>query len=275
MSISRYGVREQVQSTTDTDVHVEEVRMLGCTVVESGFSAADLDNWKARLEGLATELASANGGSAALAEIGEANTVRSPLVLDPAFLDVARNKRVLAIARALLGEYFILNQQNGILNRPAADQHHQAAYHRDLPYQHFVSSRPIAINALLCLDPFEPVTGCTHALLGSHKAEAFPSDRYVVSMEKPISARPGCYIIMDSMLYHRAGVNRSNTSRLAVNNAYTLPMIKQQISLPAALKGRWRDDPECARFLGYETEPPGSVEEFYEQRRARLAKRPG
>ena len=39
--------------------------------------------------------------------------------------------------------------------------HHQSAFHRDLPYQHFTSSRPIAINALFCADEFTNENGAT------------------------------------------------------------------------------------------------------------------
>jgi ectoine hydroxylase-related dioxygenase (phytanoyl-CoA dioxygenase family) len=124
----------------------------------------------------------------------------------------------------------------------------------------------------LCLDTFVPETGCTHVLAGSHKVEAFPSDAYATRMEQPVSAPAGSYIVMDAMLYHRAGVNRSGGIRRAVNNVYALPILKQQIVLPALLGGRWSDDAALARLLGYDSDPPASVAEY---RRRRGLRTPG
>lgn len=126
------------------------------------------------------------------------------------------------------------------------------------------------MNALLCLDEFTPERGSTRVLAGSHRAERFPSDAFVSAMEIPTTAPAGSYLVFDSMVYHRGGANMTNSLRCAVNNMYTLPFVKQQISLPAVLKGKWADDPELARFLGYETEAAASVEDYYAGRRRRL-----
>jgi hypothetical protein len=40
-----------------------------------------------------------------------------------------------------------------------------------------------------------------------------------------------------------------------VNHVYGLPFLKPPISFPRALGGRFREDPELSRFLGYDTEP--------------------
>ena len=273
-NVNRYGVREQTQTNSPAELHAEQVRVLGYTVVESHWSPEQLENWRRSLDELNMRQEAAAGGREELARIGEADTVRAPLAGDETFLEVATNETILQIAAILLGDYFILMQQNGIINRPVTGElHRQAAYHRDLPYQHFVSSRPIAINALLCLDPFLVETGCTHVLQASHKMEAFPSDAYIERMELPVSAEAGSYILMDSMLYHRAGINRSSASRRAVNQVYALPFIKQQIALPSLLAGRWSEAPFLNRLLGYDSNPPANVEEYraLRQRRATRA----
>jgi hypothetical protein len=43
---------------------------------------------------------------------------------------------------------------------------------------------------------------------------------------------------------------------------YTLPFVKQQISMPEALHGRFRDDGFLGRFLGYESEPGKNVAQW-------------
>jgi ectoine hydroxylase-related dioxygenase (phytanoyl-CoA dioxygenase family) len=267
--VVRYGVLEQTKVASEVERFAEQVRLNGFAVVPSAYSPGEIAGLRERLLLCLERQTEANGGREALQAIGEADTVRAPLLYDDAFLGVARQPDILAIMKEMLGPYVTLMQQNGIVSRPTA-KHHQAAYHRDLPYQHFVTSRPIAMNALLCLDEFTPERGSTRMLAGSHRSERFPSDAFVKAMEVPINAPAGSYLVFDSMVYHRSGANVTNSLRCAVNNMYTLPFVKQQISLPAVLKGKWADDPELARFLGYETEAAASVEDYYTARRKRL-----
>jgi ectoine hydroxylase-related dioxygenase (phytanoyl-CoA dioxygenase family) len=87
----------------------------------------------------------------------------------------------LEICRRLIADYVVLNQQNGVINPPHGQPYSQGKWHRDLPYQHFVSSRPLAVNAFFCLDPFTPGNGATMVLPASYRQESFPSDRFVVT----------------------------------------------------------------------------------------------
>ena len=76
-----------------------------------------------------------------------------PLFYDKFFLKFIFNKKILDVLNKAFGENFILNLQNCPINR-ANDKHFGAVWHRDLSYQHFVPSRPIAISALVCVDEF-------------------------------------------------------------------------------------------------------------------------
>jgi len=203
-----------------------------------------------------------------LAAIGDTLTARCPLVYDDAFVRLAAHPEVLAVARELLGDYIVLMQQNGVIN-PSDQRHTQVAYHRDLPYQHFVSSRPLAVSALFCIDPFTIDTGATTVIPGSHRMEQFPSDAVAAELDTPVSADPGSFIVFDSMVFHRAGENRSGRPRRAVNQVFSTPIIAQQISLPDALNGRYADDPALARLLGYDVAPARSVTAWRERRLAR------
>jgi ectoine hydroxylase-related dioxygenase (phytanoyl-CoA dioxygenase family) len=165
----------------------------------------------------------------------------------------------------------VLMQQNGVIN-PPRQPHTQLAYHRDLPYQHFVSSRPLAVSALLCLDPFRLDNGATTVIPASHKVEAFPSAEVAAHLDTPVTAEAGSFIVFDAMLFHRAGSNQSDRPRRAVNHVYAVPIIAQQLSLPDALGGRYADDPTLAELLGYGVRPSTSVLQWRERRLERLAK---
>lgn len=262
-----YGMRERLAARDAMDMYVQEIQLVGYAVVADAVPSDQLPGWRERLDLVLARQTNEVGGAEHLRRLGEEHTARAVLAYDEAFLELAVSSTVLGICERLLGPAFILNQQNGIVNPPAGRGHHQTAYHRDLPYQHFVSSRPIAISALCCLDAFNEQTGGTLVLPGSHKLEAFPSDEVVEKLEQRVVARAGSYVVFDSMLFHRAGVNRSSGPRRGVNHVWSLPIIKQQIVLPGLLRAGLERDRRLAGLLGYDSDSPRSVREWIDRRK--------
>jgi len=262
-----YGVVERATASTDASRVAERIRLAGYAVVPSGLSSDEVADLGTRLDRVMARQVEEFGADR-LASIGDALTARCPLVYDEAFVALAAHPVVLAICRELLGDYVILMQQNGVIN-PSGQRHTQVAYHRDLPYQHFVSSRPLSVSALFCIEPFTTVTGATTMIPGSHRMEQFPSDAVAAELDTAVSADPGSFIVFDSMVFHRAGENRSGRPRRGVNHVFTTPIIAQQISLPDALGGRYADDPALARLFGYDVAPSRSVTAWRERRLAR------
>lgn len=265
--VKTFGVKEFSRPASEVERHAEEIRLSGYTVLGGVLTPAEVEEARAGIDRVYAEQLDEVGGEKMLDAINDSHTARCLLAYDDFFLGVARSPRVLEVVEAFLGDYFTLMLQNGIINVPATGDEQNAGYwHRDLNYQHFVSTRPFSISALVCVDDFSEVTGGTRVLPASHKAEAFPSDEYVLAHETGVEAAAGSALVFDSMLYHRSGHNRSPRPRRAINHMYTIPFVKQQISLPKILKGRHGDDPFLARFLGYESEPDCSVVEFRERR---------
>jgi ectoine hydroxylase-related dioxygenase (phytanoyl-CoA dioxygenase family) len=269
--IKSYGIHQRVAAATDIDAAVESLRTIGYAVVDGGYSAGELGGFSDAFDRARGAAHSAAGGSDALAEIDEHNTVRTPFAYDRSLLTIARNPAILQICERLIGGYQILSQQNGVIN-PPAKTYNQGAWHRDLPYQHVVFSRPMAINALFCLDAFTAENGATMVLPATHKQEEFPSDRFIETSSAQVCAPAGHYIVLDCMLYHSGAPNRSSAERRAVNQVYTSPIIRQQIDLPAFLGDDFTSDPGLRRLLGYEVTTPKSDAEYFATRRAKLKK---
>jgi ectoine hydroxylase-related dioxygenase (phytanoyl-CoA dioxygenase family) len=263
-----YGIVERCAAASDVGRIAERIRLVGYAVLPGGFSGAEIGDLGTRLEHVMARQVEEFGGAERMAAIGDTLTARCPLAYDEAFLALAAHAGVLALCRELLGDYVLLMQQNGVIN-PSGERHAQMAYHRDLPYQHFVSSRPLAISALFCIDPFTAATGATTVIPGSHRMEQFPSGAVASELDTPMSAEPGSFIVFDSMVFHRAGENRSGRPRRTVNQVFSTPIIAQQISLPDALNGKYADDPALARLLGYDVAPSRSVTAWRERRLAR------
>lgn len=267
--IRAFGVKESQAAETQADKAAEDVTLVGYTVIRDVLSPAQLESVRTKLDAIYQKQIEEVGGEEQLHEINDAFTVRCPLAYDDEFLEVATRRPVLEVVEKLLGDYYTLMLQNGILNYPAkGTQQNAGAWHRDLNYQHFTSSRPLSISALFCIDPFSEETGGTQVLPASHKTEKFPSPDFVRSHGATVTAEPGSVLIFDSMLFHRGGLNTSPNVRRAINHMYTLPLIKPQISFARVLQGRFSTDAFLRKFLGYESEPGENVPQW---RKAKIA----
>jgi ectoine hydroxylase-related dioxygenase (phytanoyl-CoA dioxygenase family) len=265
----RYGVRLENRSANALEEAAETVALLGYAVVASGLSDSQVEALRDRFDALDVAY-KARHGRDRLKSVGETDLIRCPLAEDRMFLDLACNATILSLCERLIGPGFILNQQNGVINPAGELTYSQSAFHRDLPYQHFVSSRPLAINALFCLDPFTSENGASIVIPASHKQEAFPSEAVIAAQARQITAPAGSFLVLDCMTYHRGGLNRTRFNRRAVNHVYSIAMLRQQIDLPACLGPTYSDDPAVLQLLGYRHPTARSVCEFIDHRTARL-----
>jgi ectoine hydroxylase-related dioxygenase (phytanoyl-CoA dioxygenase family) len=253
-----YGVKEATLLTSEVDAHVEEIAINGFTIVGGVVKESELADMRQRVDEVYQRQATEVGGAGSLDLINDEFVARCLLAYDELFLHLAMRPKITSILERLLGDYFILQQQNAIINSPVK-QNYQVSWHRDLSYQHFVVTRPLAISALVCVDDFSELTGGTYVLPASHKVEKFPSQGFVQKHEKAIIAKAGSALVFDSMLFHRGGINKSTNIRRGVNHMYALPFVKQQIDMPKMLGGKYSDDAFLSKFLGYESAVETSV----------------
>src|SRR5262249_49431807 len=133
-----YGVFEQAKEpTTALEVALETLACRGFAVLENALSRDQVADLNTRLETVYAKQCSEVGGEDNLHAIGDADIVRLPLAYDRAFLDLSLHPFIIEAARRLIGPNVVLMMQNGVINRPDRAQA-QAAWHRDLNYQHWV-----------------------------------------------------------------------------------------------------------------------------------------
>ncbi|WP_035373347.1 phytanoyl-CoA dioxygenase family protein [Pseudoduganella violaceinigra] len=263
---AHYGVLLRDQPACELDEIADQIRRLGYAVVDSGYSAAELNRLSAAFNQTRQQYVQAWGADR-LRNINELHTIRAPLTqADPAFLELAGNPRILDVLGRLIVGKFILNQQNGIIN-PPGETYNQAAWHRDLPYQHFVSSSPLALNALFCLDDFTRENGSTFVLPATHKSINYPSAAYIEKHAVQLEAKAGQYLLLDCMMFHSGGFNRTHKERRAVNHVYTIPYFKQQIKL-AGLMHHHELTPAQRELFGFGYQEPVTIEQYLENRKA-------
>jgi len=257
--IQHYGVNEFTKTGENKSaIHAEEILIKGYTIVPNVLTPEEVETAKVKMEEVyKRQLAELQPG--VIEKINDTDIARALLVYDEFFLNkVTLNPVILEIMSAVLGKYFIVREQNGVINR-AHSPNYQLKWHRDLLYQHFTYSRPFAVSALFCLQDFNEENGGTFILPASQKTEAFPSEEYILRNQVCASAPIGSAIVFDSMLYHRAGHNVSNNDRIGINNVYVQPYIKQSVNLPKMLKGKYSDDPFLSQLLGYDSDTDDDV----------------
>jgi ectoine hydroxylase-related dioxygenase (phytanoyl-CoA dioxygenase family) len=248
-----YGSFAQTGLADALDAHAEEIRVQGYTILEGLYGPAELETWRRKIDATYAEQ-EGELGREFLASIRDADVCRAPLLRDFDFAAMAAQPTVMELVRRMLGDWFILNLQNAIINRPGL-RHDQSAWHRDLPHQNFVISKPIAISVLFAIDDFSEETGGTHLVPFTHRTEVLPSQPYIDRNAVIATAKAGAAIVFDSMLFHRAGANRSPRVRRAVNHVYTIPIMKQNYDFPRALGPR-RLEAAMERLLGYTSQVP-------------------
>jgi ectoine hydroxylase-related dioxygenase (phytanoyl-CoA dioxygenase family) len=255
-------VNEQTPSTgSEVDERIEEIRIRGYTLIENVYTPEELEYSKERISSVYEQQIEELGGEENMRKSSDFNIARQLLVYDDFFLKKARHPLVMAILKKILGDYFILYQQNGNMHHPKVGNT-TTPWHRDLTFYHYTSSRPLAISCLHLITESNEITGGTPMLPGSHKIEELPTYKYLEKNQVLIPAPAGSIWLFDSMMFHRSGFNQSEETRYSINHMYTLHLMTQQISLPGMLKGRWSDDDSLRWFLGYNCMQQSNVEDW-------------
>lgn len=264
--IKQYGISSIKDKLSDLDKHIENVKRKGFTILNKVLDETTLNNIRHSLDENYRSQEDEFGLENMIA-INEKDLLRCPLLYDDLFLKLITNKLVLDIVKSLLGNEVLLHLQNGVINRPDK-VHHQSSWHRDLPYQEFVISKPLAVSVFYCIDEFNSETGSTILLPYSHKYEKIPSFDFISENEYQIAAKPGDVLLFDSMIYHRAGYNSSSIIRRGINNVFVAPLLKQQINLPKILNGKHSNDELLNSLLGYKYDVAESITDYRNKRKS-------
>lgn len=265
--VRQHGIIEQYPCSEPIYETLCELDINGYSIMDSGLSCEQLDYFKNQLEIIYQKQVEEIGGVDKLAKISDCDIVRAPLGYDLRFLEGIWTDQMRHFLSTVFPHNFVLISQNGLLNRSAKD-FYQIAYHRDLNFQHWTSTKPLALTILLCLDDFTAENGSTYVIPGSHKVTGFPTDSFVNKYEKQMLAKKGQYVIFDSMLFHRASENHSDKVRPALVQVVGEPFIGSQISIPKMLdkQGVAITDTSLAGFLGLKWGTCDSVTEWRQKR---------
>ena len=254
-----YGTTSKISITNNLDYHIEEIYHKGFTIIENQLQKNDIPIFKNKIKFIYQEQAK-KFSKKDLKSIGDLNTCRCPMAYDNFFLKLLKIKLLKNLIKKILGDNFHLILQNAIINKPGI-KHHQSSWHRDLPYQDYTTSRPLAISVYFNLNNYNGKNGSILLVPASHKIES-PSSKYLNNNFLQVSCPSGSAIIFDSFLFHKAGFNKSTIDRIGINHVFALPIIKQQICLKSIFGDKYKHDPYMNKILGYKWDTPRSVDEY-------------
>src|SRR5438045_5528094 len=105
-TIRVFGVKEFSRASSNVEQCVEEIRMMGYTVVSNALDDDELELSREKVDRIYRDQADELGGEDELRKFNDTYTARALLAYDDFFLKVATNPSVLPIVEALLGDYY-------------------------------------------------------------------------------------------------------------------------------------------------------------------------
>ncbi|MFO1013841.1 MAG: phytanoyl-CoA dioxygenase family protein [Caulobacteraceae bacterium] len=166
------------------------------------------------------------------------------------------------IERYFDGKYIVLNY--GAALNPPGTRSYTFKPHRDI--RHFSPGFRLSLNMLVLLSPFNPTTGGTLMLSGSHHVEDMPPTAFFEAHAEGVVGEPGDIVLFDSLLVHSAAPNLSNDRRRALTICLGRPFMKPQMDWPRYLtpEVQARLTPAMKQLLGFNARVASSLDEYYQ-----------
>jgi ectoine hydroxylase-related dioxygenase (phytanoyl-CoA dioxygenase family) len=231
--VMKHGITE----CESKDIKLQSLERMGYCVLRQVVAPAKVQEIREKIYATYKVQCEEVGGGNNLRKINDHGQARALFAYDRVFIDdVLCNENVEPLLEEALDKNYTLYSQVGVISSPnPSNQLYSIAWHREVQYQHLTASRPIAIQSIFILDDFSEENGGTYILPGSHLFEKFPSDDFVIENQIQPALKAGDILIMNSMLYHRSGINHSKSDRLLITNTFTRPIMASQFQYTAMI----------------------------------------
>jgi ectoine hydroxylase-related dioxygenase (phytanoyl-CoA dioxygenase family) len=184
------------------------------------------------------------------------------------FLELIENRDYIEPFNWILGETCIIWVYTSSC-MPPSNGNYASRIHVDRP--HFIPNFNEGVGSIVLLNDFTEENGATWFLPGSHLSPEEPGSDYFYKHAKRLIAPKGSVFYFNLRLWHAGGINHTDAWRNSIGIGMIRPYYKQRIDLPRALKDT--DISTLSEFakqkLGFYSQPPASLEEYYENARKR------
>ena len=191
---------------------------------------------------------------------------------DPVFLDFLSGLRSIKVLDDIEKYYFkckfILNSFSALNNIPEK-MNFSGEIHRDSRF--FSGMANTMLNMLVLLDDFTEENGPTLLFPDSHIVEEKPSVEDFEKKSIKILGQAGDILLFNSNMWHSSSYNNTNSQRRALPLTFSIPALRQLFDYPKAIGDDIIDklDTEMQQLLGYHSQPPSTLEEWYQPQHKR------
>jgi ectoine hydroxylase-related dioxygenase (phytanoyl-CoA dioxygenase family) len=226
--MARHSAGREIEMPCEIDVqlHADQIRNIGYTVIERAAAADLVDGLKQAL--LRTEHEHGLGYAKTSFEGFKTVRINNLLTYDDLFWQVPLHANVLPIVERVLDKECLLSSFCSLVLGPGQEAQpiHEDTQLIPLPRPHI----PITLNAIWALSDFREDNGATRILPGSHKYDCSPE--YGKEYDAVTATMPaGSVMLFDSALWHGGGANISGSRRFALSCAYCWGWMRQQENL--------------------------------------------
>ncbi len=203
---------------------LEDIELRGFTILKNNFNI-NLKKVKDEIDGLYLKEV-ADFGLNNLKDINDIGVLRNPILKSKLLREVVFHKNFMEICEYTFGTQYILHV-NRVVISDAEYRHPASVWHREPPYQNYITNKPVALTMIYLPDGSNAQNSGIEVLPGSHKWVDFPSDEYVLENSVTPNIMPGEAIVINSSLLHKGGIG-TNERRRSIVTIFSSPLIKQQ-----------------------------------------------
>jgi len=251
------------------DFSVEEILYKGYTVIQNHITDKECEKLRAEIDALDIEDRK-KWGSNTLKRMNDLGVLRNPFLRSELIAKTCFNRNAIEICKKIFKNQFIVHVNRAVINEPKIS-HSASVWHREPPYQNFITQEPLALSYILCIDASNIETGGVSILAGSHKWEKVPSDLYIKRNSVNLNIDSGGLLIINSALLHTSTLNKSKKRRSLVT-IFTSPLIKQQTIIAKIISNNKNYQknlskiPDYKFLFGIETDPFLSDDDYRKNR---------
>ena len=178
------------------------------------------------------------------------------------FLELFDNERLMDPFNAVLGDECIVYAYTSS-SMPPNGRNYSVRVHTDCP--RIIPGYVTNMGATILLDDFTEQNGATWYLPRSQSRADAPSEDEFYSMAKRLIAPAGSVLFFNARVWHAGGDNHTDKWRHALTINMCRPYMKQRIDIPRAMQGMdlARVSDSVKQKLGFFSQPPASLEEYY------------
>jgi hypothetical protein len=193
----------------------------------------------------------------------------SPFLYHQHFYSYLEHPLTQQAVEAVVGPWATLRSSNLEFDYGSSGALYQSTWHMNLK---LFSQDVASLDVIFILNELNERTSLLEMVPGTHKAGERPSDSYLSRASRLLTCPAGSVLLMDPKLWHREKTPSKDTNQVLFHSLFVPHYLKPYWDYPRFIG----EEPpkhcseKVARYLGYASRVPASLEEFHRPPERRL-----